>query len=214
MQRANFAGPPQPSRLGATLLLAAGLVAATPTTANATWAVWYPRLAPEARKPPDQSWMQDVPASPGTRPRGKVAVFVFKGDDVYEPIRAAVVRALRRRGLNVTASLRPVDSAAQYREMSYALELALFVEGELTGQGRRQTAHIRLRSGLTGQPVATATFTGPTHKIVGDVDRSLWTRIGPTVVRACSKAAKPRRPENEPLRIEAGTADGLASQGT
>ena len=158
--------------------------------------------------------MRDVPESPGARTRGKVAVFVFKGDDVYEPIRASVVRALRRRGLNVTASLRPVDSAAQYREMSYALNLAIFVEGELTGQGRRQSAQIRLRSGLTGQRIATATFTGPTPKIVGDVERSLWNRVGPTVTRTCSRAAKPRRQENEPLRIEAGSADELASQGT
>jgi hypothetical protein len=164
--------------------------------------------------PPDQSWMQDVPETTGTRTRGKVAVFVFKGDDVYEPIRAAVVRSLRRRGLNVTASLRPVDSAAQFREMSYALKLAIFVEGELLGQGRRQSAHIRLRSGLTGQRIATASFTGPTRKIVGDVDRTFWNRLGPAVMRACSSAAKPRRPENEPLRIEAGSSEGLASEGT
>lgn len=185
-----------------------------PTRGQASWAVARPRVAPTVRMPPDQSWKQDIPQAAGARTRGKVAVFTFSGDDVYEPIRAAVVRALRRHGLNVTATLRPVDSAAQYREMSYALDLALFVEGELTGQGKRQSAQIRLRSGLTGQRIATATFKGPTPKIVGAVERSLWARVGPTVTRTCTKAAKPRRPESEPLRIEAGASDSLASQGT
>ena len=48
-----------------------------------------------------------MPGSPGARARGKVAVFIFNGDDVYQPVRAEVVRVLRRRGLNVTATLRP-----------------------------------------------------------------------------------------------------------
>ena len=200
------------SRFCATLAVATGVLVAAPTLASASWAVPWPGAPRPVRTAPDQSWLQDVPQVAGTRTRGKVAVFVFRGDDVYEPIRAAVVRALRRRGLNVTAALRPVDSAAQYREMSYALNLALFVEGDLTGQGKRQSAQIRLRSGLTGQRIATATFSGPTAKIVGAVERSLWARVGSAVTRTCARAAKPRRPESEPLRIEAGSP--LASQGT
>lgn len=163
-----------------------------------------PRVAPQ---PPDQSWLQDVPEKSGVRSRGKVAVFVFRGDDVYQPVRAAVVRTLRKRGLNVTANLRPVDSAAQYREMSQALQLAVFIDGDLKGDGARQSAHIRLRSGISGQNIATATFSGPTQKIVGEVNRKLWNRVGSAITRSCATASKQRRLERAPLRIEAGSPE-------
>jgi hypothetical protein len=185
--------------VGAILGSASGL-------AEAAWGIPVPRPVPVVRVvAPDQSWMADVPERPGAHSKGKVAVFIFKGDDVYQPVRAEVVRLLRRKGLNVTASLRPVDSAAQYREMSYALNLGAYVEGEMSGEGPHQSAFIRLRSGVTGQPIASAKFSGPTPKIVGDVGRTLWPRVGGAVMRACSSAARPRRREREPLRIEAGT---------
>ena len=199
-------------------LVGAILVSAS-APAEAAWAIPYP-LSPvvvRSPAPPDQSWLMDVPEKPGARARGKVAVFIFNGDDVYQPVRAEVVRVLRRRGLNVTATLRPVDSAAQYREMSYTLNLGVFVEGELIGDGPRQIAHIRLRSGLTGQRIASATFSGPTPKIVEAIGHTLWTRVGGTVMRACSSSSRPRRREREPLRIEAGTpmeSRSLASKGT
>jgi hypothetical protein len=181
------------------------LLVFVPAVAQARWGVPYlPR--PARRAPPDQSWLQDVPERPGARAKSRIAVFAFRNDDVYEPVRAAVVKLLRRRGLNVTANLRPVDSAEQYREMSYTLNLAAYVEGDLSGEGKAQRARIRLRSGVSGQPIATATFSGPTPKIVADLNRTLWTRIGPTVSRACTSAAKPRRRERDPLRIDAGTA--------
>ena len=174
--------------------------------AEAAWAVPYPRPPQAARSnAPDQTWLQDIPEKPGAHRRGKVAVFIFKGDDVYEPVRAAVVRTLRAKGLNVTASLRPVDSAAQYRELSYTLNLAVYIEGELTGEGARQNAVIHLRSGLTGQRIASAKFSGPTPEIVGAVGRGLWPRVGATMMRACSNASRPRRREREPMHIEAGT---------
>jgi hypothetical protein len=167
---------------------------------------------------PDQTWLQDVPERTGARSKGRVAVFVIKGDDVYEPVRAAVVKTLRRKGFSVTASLQPVDSAAQYREMSSALNVAVFVDGDVSGEGVRQSARIRLRSGVTGQPIGSANFLGPTPKIVGDVGRTLWRRVGSATVRACSSAARPRRREREPMRIDAGAAlddqPSAASQGT
>jgi hypothetical protein len=161
------------------------------------------RLAP----PPDLTWLQDVPAQPGVRARGKAAVFMIQGDEYYQPVRAAVVKALRRRGLNVTATLRPVDSAAQYREMSQTLQLGVFIDGELHGEGVKQTARIRLRSGVSGRTIASAMFTGPTRKIVGDVNQTLWARMGGAITRSCSSAARQRRPERAPLRIEAGSPE-------
>lgn len=189
--------------------------AATP--AEASWGVpflWRSRVAHSTA--PDQSWLLDVPEKPGARSKGKVAVFVLKGDDVYQPVRAEVVRMLRRKGLNVTTTLRPVDSAAQYREMSYTLNIAAYVEGEMTGEGVRQIAHVRVRSGVTGQVIASAKFAGLTHKIVGDVGRGLWSQVGGAMMHACSSASRPRRREREPLRIEAGTPlekAPIASQG-
>jgi hypothetical protein len=187
-------------------LLAAVLLGAffSATPAEAAWGVACP--LPQVRSaPPDQSWLKDAPEKPGARSRGKAAVFVFKGDDVYEPVRAAVVRTLRKQGLNVTATLRPVDSPKQYREMSYALNLAVFVEGEVTGEGAGQTVLIRLRSGLTGEHFATAKFSGATPEIVGNIGRTLWTRVGSATIHTCSRASKPRQREVEPTYIEAGT---------
>jgi hypothetical protein len=197
-----------PGARGLGLAVLAGVILAFGyTPAQAAWGVPYQLRLPQVVRPgpPDQSWLMDVPEKPGAHSRGKVAVFVFNGDDIYQPVRAAVVRVLRERGLTVTASLRPVDSAAQYREMSYALNLAVYVEGEMVGEGARQTALVRLRSGVTGQRIATAKFSGPTHEIVGAVGRTLWTRVGAATMRACSSASRPRRREREPLVIEAGS---------
>jgi hypothetical protein len=186
--------------------MAATLVGAVLTAAPAEAAWGVPCALPQVRPdPPDQSWLKDVQERPGARSRGKVAVFVFKGDDIYEPVRAAVVRMLRKRGLNVTATLRPVDSPKQYREMSYTLNLGVFLEGEVSGEGAGQTVNIRLRSGLTGQYFTTVKFSGTTPKIVGDIGRTLWTRVGSATMRACSSASKPRQREVEPTYIEAGT---------
>jgi hypothetical protein len=182
--------------------LAGAVLSATP--AEAAWGVPCP--LPQVRSaPPDQSWLKDVPEKPGARSRGKVAVFVFKGDDVYEPVRAAVVRTLRKQGLNVTATLRSVDSPKQYREMSYTLKLGVFVDGEVSGEGASQTATIRFRSGVTGQYFATAKLSGATPEIVGNIARTLWSRVGSATIHACSSASKPRRREVEPTYIEAGT---------
>jgi hypothetical protein len=186
--------------------LAGAILVSTAAPVEAGWVV--PSLLPARAAPsgpPDQSWQLDVPEKPGRHSKGKVAVFIFEGDDVYQPVRAAVVRALRRKGLTVTATLRPVDSAAQYREMSYALNLAVFVEGELRGEGARQSAFIRLRSGVSGQRMSSARFSGLTPKIVAEVDRKLWTRLGPAVMRACSSASRPRRRERAPTHIDAST---------
>lgn len=190
-------------------LLVAALFSAAPDEAEAAWGPLYPRVRQfVSAGPPDQSWLMDVTEAPGAREKAKVAVFQIKGDDVYQPVRAAVVRALRRKRLNVTAGLRPVDTAVQYRELSQALDMAVFVHGEMTGDGQRQTASIHLYSGVTGRRIASAKFSGPTRKIVGAIGNSLWSRTGGAITRACSTAARPRRLEREPLHIEAGTPLG------
>lgn len=179
------------------------LLSAAPA-AEAAWGT-YPRFPPPARPaPPDQSWLTDVPEKPGAHGRGKVAVFVFKGDDVYQPVRATVVRMLRRRRLHVTTSLKPVVGALEYREVAATLNMAAFIEGEVTGEGPRQSALITLYSGLTGHRMAQVRASGPTEKIVADLGRTFWTRLGPPLTRACTSASRPRKLEREPLRIDAG----------
>jgi len=199
----------------AVLCLIASLLSAVSSPAQAAW---WP--LPHAKRPvpqaPDQSWLNDVPERPGSH-QSKIAVFVFPGDDVYQPVRAAVVHALRRKGLNVTTTLRQVDSPAQYREMSSTLKVAAYVDGEVLGEGARQSAHIRIRSGVTGQHVAVANFSGPTAKIVGAITRTLWARVGAATARACAGTAHSHRREREPLRIEAGSPlddASIASPGT
>lgn len=185
--------------------LAVAVLLVVTSAAPVAEAVWgrFPLRAPPPR-PPDQSWLVDPPEKPS---RGKVAVFVFRGDDVYQPVRAAVVRVLRRRGLNVTVTLKPADSAVEYREMSTALSLAVYVEGEMKGEGARQSAVVRLVSGLSGRRISSMRFSGPTPEIVDAIGRTFWTRMGPTVQRACTSVSRPRRQEREPLHIEAGSPE-------
>jgi hypothetical protein len=180
------------------------MVAATAAPAKAAWGVPCP-LPQVHAAPPDQSWLKDPPEKPGAVIHGRVAVFAFKGDDVFEPVRAAVVRTLRKQRLSVTAALRPADSPAQYREMSYSSNLAVFIDGELSGEGAHQTVLIRLRSGVTGQYFTTAKFSGSTQAIVGAIAGGLWGRVGPAINRTCTSAAKPRRRESAPMYIEAGS---------
>jgi hypothetical protein len=174
-------------------------------SARAAHAVWgtLPMRIP-ARLPPERTWLRDLPERSGARTRGKVAVFEFKGDDVYQPIRETVVRMLRRRGFTVTVTLRPADTAVEYREMSHATNMAVYVEGEMKGEGERQRAQIHLYSGLSGHRMASLGSTGPTDKIVYDLERTFWTRLGPAITRACTAVTKPRRQEREPLKIDAG----------
>lgn len=184
--------------------LAVASLGATAGSAEAAWGVPCP-LPQVHSAPPDQSWLKDVPEKPGSSAAGKIAVFTFRGDDVFEPFRAAVVRTLRKQRLNVTAALRPADSPAQYREMSYSSNLAVFIDGEASGEGARQTVLIRLRSGVTGQYFTSAKFSGSRQAIVESIESALWGRVGAAILRTCSSAAKPRRRESAPMYIEAGS---------
>ena len=87
----------------------------------------------------------------------KVAMFDFSGDDV-EPIRRQVQHVFRSKGLKINTALRPVDSAEQYREMAVALNLAAYIDGEVTIDGTAGSATIFVRSGTTGLRIASATF--------------------------------------------------------
>jgi hypothetical protein len=180
------------------------MLGALAASAEAAWGVPCP-LPKVHAAPPDQSWLKDVVEKPEDGARSKVAVFVFKGDDFFEPVRAAVVRTLRKQRLSVTAELRPADSPAQYREMSYSSKLAVFIDGEVSGVGARHTVIIRLRSGVTGHYFAAAKFSGTMPDLVGNIGSTLWARMGSAILRACTSAAKPRRRESEPMYIEAGS---------
>jgi hypothetical protein len=197
----NVAMAPQSISWRVGLALFLGLSFAPTPAAHATWGILPMRAQP--RVPPEQTWLKDLPEKPGARSRGKLAVFEFRGDDVYQPVREAVVRLLRRRGYNVTVTLRPADSAAEYRDMSHAANLAVYFDGEMKGEGAKQDAVIRLYSGVSGGRMASVRFAGPTDKIVTDIEHTFWPRVGPAVTRACTAVAKPRRQEHEPLRIDA-----------
>ena len=194
--------------IAASALAAVIVVIVMPARAHALWgggAVRLPRTDIVRAMPPDQSWLQDVPEKPGAHSKGKVAVFPIAGDDVYEPMRAEIVRVLRGKGFTVLASLRPVDSASQLREMSAALGLGAVIDGDVKGDGAGQTARIHLRSGVSGQPIATATFSGTTSKISAAIKRGLWGRFGSAIKRGCAASGRPRRLSKEPLRIDASS---------
>ena len=158
------------------------------------------KAATKGAKPPPEAKAPPLP----TRASGKVAVFLFDGDGAPS-LRARVVRLLRARGLKVTTTLRPVDSAEQYREMADALQLAAFLDGEASEDGDQASVTVYLRSGVSGLRIASATLASARRTLPGELDKSLWPQIGPPLARVCVEAAKPRKREREPMRIEAGT---------
>jgi hypothetical protein len=134
----------------------------------------------------------------------KVAMFAFTGDDA-EPIRRQVQHLLRAKGIKINANLRSVDSAEQYREMATTLNLIAYIDGEVDVDGADGSATIFVRSGTTGLRIASATFSGERHLLATNLGKDLWTELGPALGRAFTDAAKPRRLEHEPMRINAGT---------
>jgi hypothetical protein len=141
-----------------------------------------------------------LPVAPGS----KVAVFAFSGDDA-EPVRRQVMHVLRAKGVKTIGSLRPVDSADQYREMAIALGLIAYVDGEVEIDGGQGSATVFVRSGATGLRIASATVSGERRQLSADIGKQLWSEVRVALGKACADAAKPHKPEREPLRINAGT---------
>jgi len=139
-------------------------------------------------------------------PDAKIAVMPFEGDD-SEPLRSHVIKLFIERGLKVSSTLKPQDNATQYRDMGAALDLAVYVHGRIKDTTpEHAVATVTIRSGVTGRPVATATFNGFRRGLPFDVEEKLWERVGTAFKRACAEAAKPGvRRHSEPMRIEAGT---------
>jgi hypothetical protein len=137
-------------------------------------------------------------------PQGKLAVFTFEGEGAHR-VQQQVIASLRARGLKVITNLRPVDSAEQYREMAATLNLVAYVDGEYIGDGDQASATVYLRSGVTGLRSTSTTFAGERRTLPNDVGKGLWERINGDLARLCLDAAKPRKVERAPLRIEAGT---------
>ena len=135
---------------------------------------------------------------------GKVAMFAFTGDDA-EPIRRQVTRLLKAKGMKIMTSLRPVDSAEQYREMSVTLNLVAYIDGEVTIDGNDGSATIYVRNGATGMRTASVTVAAERHQLAASLGKELWERLGPALGQACADAAKPRKGGREPMRINAGT---------
>jgi hypothetical protein len=142
--------------------------------------------------------------SDGPAVSGKVAVFGFTGEGAGR-VQQAVVSTLRTRGLQVTTSLRPVDSAEQYREMAATLRLAAYIDGTVGGDGSQGHATVLVRSGITGRRIASLRFSGERNALASDVGNGLWPRTGPQLARLCAEAAKPRKGGRKAMHINAGT---------
>jgi hypothetical protein len=135
---------------------------------------------------------------------GKVAVFSFTGDDA-EPVRRQVMHLLKAKGMKVMTNLRPVDSAEQFREMSVALNLVAYVDGEVTIEGNDGSATVFVRNGATGMRTASVTVAAERHQLGATLSKEGWEKIGPALSQATADAAKPRKAGREPMRINAGT---------
>jgi hypothetical protein len=160
--------------------------------------------AAASRKPAAQRPAAKESALP--RPEGKVVVFPFEGETrAAAAVQRQVIATLKAKGLKVTTGLRPVDSAEQYREMSMTLGFVAFVDGDVSVDVDQGSATVFVRSGVTGLRVASTTFAGDRRTLPADVGRGLWERVVDPLAQVCADAAKPRKAERQPLRIEAGT---------
>ena len=157
--------------------------------------------APAAGKSAPRTQPAEPPLPP---PQGKLAVFPFAGEG-GQRVQQQVVSSLRAKGLKVITNIRPVDSAEQYREMAVTLDLVAYVDGEYASDGDQASATVYLRSAVTGLRAASATFIGARRTLSTEVSKGFWDRMGIDLARLCVDAAKPRKLERAPLRIEAGT---------
>lgn len=165
--------------------------------------------APENGPPPSRAGRASARSRPkakshGAAVAGNVAVFGFKGESAAR-LQQAVVSALRTHGLQVTTSLRPVDTAEQYREMAATLQLAAYIDGAVVGDGPRGRAIVNVRSGITGRRVASVRFSGGRAALADNVGSALWPRAGGQLTRLCAAASRPRKLGRGTLRIDAGT---------
>ena len=148
----------------------------------------------------------DGPTSVG----GRVAVFGFTGEGAAR-VQQIVVNTLRMRGLQVMTSLRPVDSAEQYRDMAATLGLAAYIDGKVGSGGAGGQATVQVRSGVSGRRIASLRFSGDHGALASDVGDRLWPKMGPQLTRLCAEAAKPRKSGRRVMRIDAGTPLGSSA---
>ena len=73
------------------------------------------------------------------------------------------------------------------------------------GEGDQASATVYVRSGVTGLRAVSTTFAGDRRTLPTEIGKGLWDRISPDLSKLCADAAKPRKAERAPLRIEAGT---------
>lgn len=189
-------------------------VAAPPKPSLSAWTkAKHAKVLEPAKAPPPAPTPPPAAASPGPRSKGKsdgptvsgkVAVFGFTGEGAAR-VQQVVVSTLRTRGLQVTTSLRPVDSAEQYREMAATLRLAAYIDGSVAGDGSRGQATVNVRSGVTGRRITSVRFSAERSALAADVGTGLWPRAGGQLTRLCAEAAKPRQRGSRAMRINAGS---------
>jgi hypothetical protein len=204
-----------PLRLGLAWILVA-LLAGTVSVAEAG-----PRKSPAKAKSKGQTrGSAKAKASAESRAReeadavaaSKIALLEFRGDNV-DQIRAQVIKVLKTKVKEVSTNLRPADTADQYRDMGAALNLALYVHGQIKDTGKDSAVlTIDLRSGVNGRKLTSVKFTGNRRKLYADAEDELWAKIEKPFRRACLEATKAVRHHSAPMRIEAGTPieDGSA----
>jgi len=200
IRRARFA------QLGSGLawILAVLLVCAAPVAQAAhrkSAAKSHSRGGAKARASAESRAREEVAAVTSS----KIALLEFRGDDT-ERIRAQVIKVLKPRVRQISTNLKTPDTTEQFRDMGAALNLALYVHGQIKDTGKdRAVLTIDLRSGVSGRKITTVRFSGNRRKLYADAEDELWQRIEKPFGRACLEATKAVRRHNAPTHIEAGT---------
>ena len=182
-------------------LLLAGHVSVAQATARKAGAKSHSRGRAKAHVSAEARAREEAEAVTGS----KIALFAFRGDNT-EQIRAQVIKVLKPKVREISTNLKSPDTAEQYRDMGAALDLALYVHGQVKDMGKDMAVlTIDLRSGVSGRKLATVKLTGNRRKLYADAEDELWQKIEKPFGRACLEATKAVRHHNAPMHIEAGT---------
>ena len=127
-------------------------------------------------------------------------------DDDDHSFTSQVERLLRAHGVDVATDVRGVDTPEQFRELATHLGIAAFVDGNLKEREGDAISKVtvQVRSGYTGRRLTLVTFRETKIHLRAEMEDKLWTKVGPSIARACVDAAKPRKRDRDPMMIQAG----------
>lgn len=133
----------------------------------------------------------------------RVAVQSFGGPET-EPFRRQVVRIVGKHGFKVVTSLANVSGTSQYPGLAKRKRLSAFVVADVVERGKRICLSFIVWQGIDGSVIGRWEVTGPKKKLLRQLTREFWKRLGPAIEKAHAPPSDVLPPAPT-IRINAGT---------